>query len=168
MAIITLLGGHGVGKSTAVKRWKSKYGVDVYSLDDLRKEYYDNSAKCELVKRLQAERKVSVVETAKGYSAMLLELSETDPIIIVSPSSPEVGRKLMESRKGKPLTAWWGPDQLQYELIDKFKNFVVKNLNEAQCRFFSITTQETDWEAVDEYFGCLFRKLHNQMVRSQS
>jgi hypothetical protein len=163
MPIVALIGGHGVGKSTAVKRWTSRYSMlEGYSLDDMRKEFYSNAEKVQLVQRLQQSSTVGVVETAKGYSAWLKQLTPTDPVLIVTCATPLLGSQWMIARKGgKPLSAWWNTERFQYELIDKFLNFAAKNLNPSQVKHFQVRDQATDWPKIDAEFGAIFRALNN-------
>lgn len=168
MAVITMIGGHSTGKSTAVLRWKERYpAIEVYSLDDLRKEYYANEAKVELIRSLKSRDIIAVVESAKGYSAWMKELSPTDPVILVGCSDVKLSRERMERRRDGPLTDWWTDRSLHYENCQKFINFAAKNLDPAQSKFFDILDRERDWEAVDEYFGSVYRRLHNELVRKR-
>lgn len=166
MAIISMLGGHGVGKSTALRRWKERYpDLLAFPLDDMRKEYYGNLEKVALVEKLQKSRtEIGVLETAKGYSAWASILRPTDSLIVVSPANAELGRKWMEERKGRPLTDWWKDKEVQYELIDKFRNYVSKH--QLKARFFYLTSRE-DWSQVDIYFGSIYRKLRNEILRNR-
>lgn len=161
MSVIGLIGPHACGKSTALRRWKERYGrkLKIWPLDDLRKQYPDNEAKQNLVRKLRNEPVVSVIESARGFAGWLNAFKQTDPVIVITCPEP-VGRQwLIERRKGKPLSDYWTEKRLEYECARHLANWASR-LSSAHLFCFTENRQD-EWTKVDAYFSKLFRKLHN-------
>lgn len=119
-----------------------------------------------LLDDLRNKSPIALVESARTTTTTYA--LPTDSVIIVVCPGAVLGKHL-EARcaaKGKKFRAeYWTPDKLEYESSRRYLNFVKKNLSPNQYKVFHIADQATDWEAVDEYFGSVYRRLHNELVR---
>lgn len=158
-----MFGMHALGKTTAVHRWKAKYKdrLDVYPLDDLRREYPGDKEKLELVVRCRESERVCVIESARGFSTWLGSFLPSEPVIGVWCTEPTARRLLMERRQGKPLTDYWSRQRLEYECKDRYGNFLRKRLTVEQGDLFQIEDRAKDWEIVDKHFASLFIRLYH-------
>ena len=169
MPVIGMIGMHGTGKSTALLRWKARYGgrLEVYPLDDMRRQYPGDPEKLALVEECRASPRVCVIESARGYSSWLASLRPTEPVIMTYCSEARA-REFMEARSGKRLSAFWTAKRLGYESEGRYFNFSVKRLSPGQTSLFRVDDRATDWGPIDEHFGKLFRGLHNSTLRGGS
>jgi hypothetical protein len=93
-----------------------------------------------------------------------------DPVILLTCDWQTLGNHLRArcEVKGKRFRDdYWDQWKLGYEASKRYLNFAAKNLTPEQVKHFEINDQARDWPAVDDYFGALFRRLHNALIRSQ-
>lgn len=184
MPVIGLSGPNAIGKTTAVSRWVHRYqslwaaladnqretGADDWDKvlagpPNVREWKHDGEAKRLLVEKHRAGR-VTVIDSARTTALNFFEAGE--PIILVVTDGPTLGRLLRarcEDRQKRFRDDYWTADKLDYEARHRYLNFAAKGIGE--CNVFEIRDQARDWAAVDEYFGRLFRRLHNELNRSK-
>lgn len=162
MAVIGLIGPHAVGKTTALRRWRDRYGdrIAVTSFDAERKAYPGNPEKQSHIARCRADGRVWVMESARGFSGWVTAFLPSEPVIVLTCPEPAGRAWMVERRKGRPMSDYWTQKRLDYECNGHLLNYVRK-LPPAQVRHFVIEDRERDWPAVDEYFGFLFRRAYN-------
>lgn len=155
-----MLGPHAIGKSTALKRWKNRYGalLETYSLDDMRKTYPDNPQKQELIHLLNRANRVCVVESGKAFAGWMSVVPRTAHVI-VPVCTADLIKQWTEERSGKPMSDYWTRQKLEYESERRFKNFCRPYHN---TMFFTVRDREKDWERIDQYFYKIFRTLNNR------
>lgn len=178
MPIISLNGPHAIGKTTAVKRWLDKYpslvGVIADNQWEVRGGVYvrvrewkgDVGDKERLVRKAQTEPVVTLVDSVR--TTVVNFLGPEDAAIFVVCSGPTMGRVLRArcAANGKKFAEdYWDDRKLAYEGSARYRNAATKFLQPHQYRFFTIEDQGRDWPAVDEHFGTLYRRLHNDLVR---
>ncbi len=103
MAVIGMVGMHALGKSTALLRWKKRYGdrLKAYSLDDMRKTYNTNEEKIALVEKCRMDSCVCVIKSARGFAAWLSSFLPTEPVIVVWCTESVARKNMVIRRKGK-------------------------------------------------------------------
>lgn len=127
-------------------------------------------------KGTQEEKERHVAEVRQRFPLSVCESARTtttryatpsDPVIIVTCPGPVLGKHLRArcEAKGKQFREdYWDQWKLEYESTRRYLNFAAKNLMKEQVRHFVIEDQARDWQAVDAYFGVLYRRLHNQLM----
>lgn len=125
------------------------------------------------------EEKRLAVEKVRQYPLVVCESARTttvnyalsdEPVIIVICSWQVLGKHLRarcEAKGKKFRDDYWDQKKLDYEASKRYLNFATKNLPTSQYKIFTIEDQARDWPAVDEYFGKLYRELHNDLVRKR-
>lgn len=167
MPVVVMIGPHAVGKTTAAKRWKTRYGEGIqdWSIDRLRgkTQYHDNAAKARLVKECRQSPIVNVIESARGFAVLLDSLIPEDPEVIALTCDQSAARIWWaERRKGKSLSDYWTDNRLQYECVD----YAVNALQKRGIRYkhFDVVDREASWVEVDAYFSKIYRRLHNELM----
>lgn len=109
-----------------------------------------------------------MVESGRGFSVLTACLEVTDPVIVLTCPEP-LGRVWLEERRAKKnrgvLSPFWTPARLDYECNGYLLNHAKKYLHPDQYKHFVITDREKDWGEIDDYFGVLYRRLHNELIR---
>lgn len=169
-----MIGPHAVGKTTALKRWTARYGdrLRAVSLDAERSKYPDNPAKAALVESCRADGRVWVIESAREPAGWLTVLPSDAPVVVLTCGTEDARKWWGERRtaKGKPadLGPYWHDKRLLYECDGYIRSASQKFLRPDQTKHFVIADRERDWPAVDEYFGSVFRRLHNALVAGRA
>lgn len=180
MAVIGLAGPHAIGKTTAVTRWIHRYPLLVAAIADNQWEATRDGRtrvrewkgtveqKQALVQQHQQRAGVTVIESVR--TTALNYFRPQDPVILVTCDWQTMKRVLehrCEANKKRFNAEYWGQWKLNYESHERYLNFARKKLQPGQWRQFEIKDQEADWPEVDEYFGQLYRRLHNQIIRNR-
>jgi molybdopterin-guanine dinucleotide biosynthesis protein len=180
MAVIGICGPNAVGKTTFVYRMLDRYGPNLVAaiadnqwearsrVDKARVHAWKGTVeeKEALVRKHQQANHVCVIDSVR--TTALNYFSDTDPVIIVTCTYEKMGEVLRArcAKKGKRFRAdYWDQWKLGYESAARYLNFASKNLNPAQVRHFVIEDQARDWPAVDTYFGQLYRRIYNKILR---
>jgi hypothetical protein len=166
MPLIAMFGPHAVGKTTALSRYKARYGdrLITLSFDAERSAFPGNPEKQSKVRQCQSDPAVWLLESARGFAGWLSVFGPSDPVIVLTCPEPVGRRWLVERRRGKPLTDYWTGKRLDYECNGHLLNWVSRLPG---ARHFVVEDRERDWVKVDEYFGKLFRELHNRLNRKR-
>lgn len=179
MALISMVGCNAVGKTTAARRWSERYGPRLLCvLADVQTELCDGvetrvkatkgtaEEKADLVARYRDEPRVVLFESAR--TSHLPATRPGEPVIIVT-CDWQLYEKHMRARcaaKGKRFRDdYWDERKLRYESGRRYSTFSVKYLAGYDVRQFEVRDQAADWVKIDEYFGMLFRRLHNELNR---
>lgn len=184
MPVIGLSGPNAIGKTTAVKRWCARYpGKLLGALADDQREVVSDGGevdhltmpcnarewkgtteqKTALVEKHRQSDQVVVIDSART-TALNCFLPD-EPIILVW-CSPELLFTMLRDRakaRGKPFQENYWKDKVIYESKISYANFAAKEIG--RVKMFEIRDREKDWPAVDEYFGQLYRRLHNEINR---
>lgn len=178
MAIIGLFGPHAIGKTTAANRWIARYHGLTAALADLQREAtwqgrmlvrgWQGTAeqKFNLVRHHQQRGGVTIVESV--WSTPARAFNPESPVIFVVCGWTTMLRLLQYrcESKGKQFRKdYWNQQRLDYESHRRYINFAARYLCPNQWKCFDINNQVEDWPTVDEYFGQLYRKLHNEGIR---
>jgi hypothetical protein len=182
MAVIGLVGPHAIGKTTACYRWLTRYrGKLVCAIADNQWEARSATdrtrvrnwkgtiqEKQQLVEQCQSRQEVIVIDSVRTTN--LNYFQPTDPVIIVTCSWQVMNQVLRDrcKRNNKKFNEkYWDQWKLDYESHRRYLNYAAKRLSASQWKHFVIEDQARDWLAVDDYFGSLFRRLHNRIVRNR-
>lgn len=181
--IVALFGPHAIGKTTAARRWAVKYRPKLTTISADNQLEYDGCSeirvrgwqgsladKHQLLKQLRDRSKVFLIESCSSYGTQILRgLLKTDYVIHVH-CSPKVMLDNLRNRalkRGKQFNApYWDQRRLKYESYDRLHNCAKTYGLLSQVVEFKVDNYEEDWPVVDEYFGSLFRKLHNAQLAS--
>jgi hypothetical protein len=186
VAVIGLSGPHAIGKTTAVRRWVNRYPGLVACLADnqreCRREDWDAvmaappnvrewkgeaEAKRRLVEKHRAAPTVAVIDSARTTALNYSLSGEHVRRMTCSPESLERFMRARCRRKGKRFRDdCWGRKMLEGESSRRYLSFAART--PAGVKVFEVNDQARDWPAVDEYFGRLFRRIHNALLRRQS
>lgn len=127
----------------------------------------DQAEKERKVLALRRSAPIALVESARTTTTTVFALPDEPVIVVICP-----GAKLRDhlkarcEAKGKKFRDdYWTEWKCDYEAQRRYLNFAAKNLRPEQYRVFTIEDQARDWPAVDDYFGTLYRRLHNDLVR---
>lgn len=178
--IIHLVGPNAIGKTTAVQRWSKRYGERLTTIscdnnkvtcgsEEFREKGWQGTAaeKDALVKKYQALDKIIVMESAR--TTTLCSAIPQEPVILVT-CAWQLHKANMMARcaaKNKRFRAeYWTDWKLNYECTARYVNFAKKRLPGSRVEHFHLTNY-AEWDAVDAYFGALFRQLYNKLVRSR-
>lgn len=183
MALISLVGCNAIGKTTAARRWCARYPGLIALLMDVQTRLSGGGAVTERVrgsKGTDADKR-ALVEAARADPAVhLFESARTTHLNHLLPGEPAIvllcSWQTYERNMRARCTAknkrfrddYWNPGRMEAESIRRHGNFVRKHLPPEQYRVFYVEDYDRDWPAVDEYFGELYRKLHNRIVRERS
>lgn len=182
MSLIAIAGPHAIGKTTAVYRWMTLYPKLFAIIADDQWEAETVNGKIErvrvrewkgtteekgqLVNALRKRNKVSIIDSVR--TTCINYFKPGDHVIFVTCSGETMERVLQArcKRNNKKYNAtYWDMRKLTYESRVRYVNAAAKFLTPDQAHWFTIEDQARDWPAVDEYFGKLYRKLHNDLVR---
>ncbi len=176
MALISLVGPHAIGKTTAIQRWAKRYhkltaiscdlGL-VYNFHNKQKEKgWQGSAeeKRALVQKWQKWNGVVVIESARTD---IIRFMEGEGHLILVTCNWELHEMNMRERcaaKNKKFREdYWTEGKLVYESCGRYLNSAEKNMPHHDL--FPIWNKQTDWQSVDARFGELFRRYHNKSAR---
>jgi deoxyadenosine/deoxycytidine kinase len=169
MPMISLVGCNAVGKTTAAARYATRYPfLKTWSLDLLRKEFPDTSAKVQLAARCVAERgTVHLIE-----SVYTTHLDCPPHPVFVAVCDWKLYERHMRARcerRGKRFRDdYWNPGKLEYESGRRYRNWVAKNLRPSDVVLFEIRDQAADWATLDERVAAVIRRLHNETLRART
>lgn len=180
MPVVGMIGPHAVGKTTAARRWLKRFPLlTVAFCDDQWEETSAGRVRVREWKGTKEEKiaqalrvkadasRVTLIESARGFSTWLSVFAPTDPVIVITCSEPLGRRWLEERRGGRPLGPYWTERRLEYECRGRLMNYVTKKLDPKQVRHFEFADRDAGWEEVDRYFTSLYRPLHNAIVRAR-
>lgn len=181
LTYITLVGPNAIGKTTAVRRWVARYSKLVAISADLQLVFRDGEEtrqkgwsgtaeqKQQLVDEYQSLQRVVVVESARTD---ILRFSRNNGFLLLVTCSAESHRQHLIQRctakEKKFRDDYWTLGKCAYESQRRYVNSAKENFDSNRTHMFTVNDQERDWPVVDEYFGQLFRRLHNQIVRSKN
>jgi hypothetical protein len=184
MAVIGMIGPNGVGKTTAARRWLNRYAgkLLVVFADDLLEDGYGSAVRVKEwkgKKDVKAARAlyhknragVTLIESALWFSPWLSVFGPGDDLIVLTCPGHLGKRWLQERRAGKknpkPLSHHWTDDRLEYTCRRYLLNTAarVSRVQSVAVKHFELTDRARDWPKVDEYFGRVFRRLHNRLNR---
>lgn len=182
--IIGLSGPNAIGKTTAVRRWCLRYPSLIAALADNQRETtgadwekvlssppnlhtwkHDIKEKEERVEYHRSADSITVIDSAR--TTCLNFFLPGEPILLVTCSWEAMERNLRErcEKSEKTYRAdYWDRKKLEYESSRRYLGWRQKYTN-LDAKAFSIEDREKDWEAVDDYFGSLYRRLNNLLVK---
>lgn len=184
MSVIGVCGPNAIGKTTFAYRMLDRYGPNLRAViadnqwethscadeDHVRVRGWKGTTeeKETLVRQHQASDEVVVIDSVR--TTALNFFSPTDPVIIVTCTWQKMGEVLRARclKNNKKFRAdYWDEWKLGYESSKRYLNFAAKNLSPDQYKVFEIEDQARDWPAVDAYFGTLYRRLYNAILRQK-
>lgn len=181
--LVHMIGPNAIGKTTALERWGAKYShlnciscdtgghgarlVDGSWIPTEGDWKGDKLGRQKLVGEVRSLPQVSVLESARTTTTTSFALA-TEQVIVVMTSGRLLGENLRlrcEAKSKQFKSSYWTSDKLEYEASRRYLNFARKSLRPGQYKIFNLINRQTDWQQVDEYFGSIYRKLHNVLVR---
>lgn len=177
MPFIVMIGPHAIGKTTAVRRYASRYRRLTVVMADSQIEIVDRSEKKirlwggsvnEKQSRMEYHKRhqnVVLIESGRNYAGILTNLSEDDKVVVLT-CPAEVGlAHMIARRQGKPTSEYWTADRLDYEFNRRPMNWARRL--ESMSRVFSIQDRVVDWPVVDNYmYGVIAKMLNTQNRKS--
>lgn len=175
--LVTMVGPHAIGKTTALRRWSVRYPELVAISADLGAVYRGGEEqhrekgwagtiqeKEALVRDYTRRDCITLVESARTTTLHYIEPGS--PVILVLCESAVLERVMRQrcaAKNKKYREEYWTQVKLSYESSRRYTNFVsAKHLAHEE---FWVNDQERDWPAVDRHFAKLYRQLHNNRVR---
>ena len=176
--LISVIGPHAVGKTTALKKWSNKFKdinfvhadncIEFNSKGMYRKEKKwmgTSQDKVELTQKCKDDSEIWVVEGNTPRNTPWLKYVQSDAVIHVY-TSPDRFREFMKARcdkRGKQFREdYWTPQKLYYESYNRFNNLRLKNWEGWELDFaeFEISNY-SDWRKIDFHFYKLAYRLLN-------
>lgn len=180
--LICLFGPHAVGKTTAAKRYIQKYSpLLTVALADVQLEYDGETEtrvkqwkgtfeeKRSALESARTRTTIMLVESCSSYGTQLLRSLKWDDEVIHVFCSPQTlydNLKRRADKLGKKFNGpYWDRKRLVYESRERLTNCARRCVRPDKYKEFRVDNYETDWPAVDDYFGSVFRRLHNSIRR---
>lgn len=167
--LITVMGPHAVGKTTAIKRWSARFKdinfvhadncIEFNSKGMRKKEklWMGTSAeKVELAERCRDSDDIWVVEGNTPRNTPWLKCVESHAVIHVY-TDPQIFKRFMQDRCAKRdkefREDYWTDKKLEYESYNRFNNLRVKHWSGWNVDFkeFKIVDYN-DWRKIDFHF----------------
>lgn len=181
MPLISLNGPNAIGKTTAMGRWLLRYprlygviadnqwearNVNGQIVKERVREWKDAlAAKRDAVEALRSKALVAVIDSVRTTCVNFFGPEDHAIFVVCSWQTMERVLRARCAANGKRFRDdYWNVTKFTYESRLRYENAAAKFLRPEQCRFFTVEDQARDWVVVDEYFGRLYRKLHNEAV----
>lgn len=172
--ILALIGPHAIGKTTAIKRWSTRYPLLKVAACDNCKAFSEgweerqpdwggsSDAKIAIATRLAEDTRLWICE---GNTARNMPWLKVVPCVAIFHvyCAPKKFGELMKARcekRGKEFRRdYWTDQKLWYESSQRFENAQMKGrLATKRVQSFEIKDQSRDWKYVDYAF---IKELHS-------
>jgi len=184
MPLIVMVGPNAIGKTTAAARWYESYPslvsvscdnglVRANGLSNViprdREKGWSGSVeeKTALVRKYRDLERVVLIESARTD---IVRFAEGEGwLLVVTCNGPTHKRHLQarcEAKRKRFREDYWTDQKLTYESFGRYNNAANRYWDCAKTERFVVEDQETDWARIDDWFGTLFRKLHNGLIRN--